>query len=191
MLLVANTDSLIWRISPTSREKIHPPQGIPCAALVPAFPARFCMVVVYQKPHRLWSLSSLKCHFGVSSYLISKQPEHDLFWMMPRQLCKWRLDNSTCISNCREILGRSHPTSSDRFGIDTCELADCFCCGMVKANQRIDEIMISVNRTFTGPLRYEVTKCPNPFWWHIKICRFCRHDQLAYLIARAAICISA
>ena len=34
------------------------------------------------------SLPNLKCHFGVSSYLIRRQPEHDLFWMMPRQLCK-------------------------------------------------------------------------------------------------------
>ena len=42
------------------------------------------------------------------------QPEHDLFWMMPRQLCKWRLDNFTCISNCREILAVPiQPTCSE------------------------------------------------------------------------------
>ena len=49
----------------------------------------------YQEPNRLCSLPDLKCHFGVSSYLIRRQPEHDLFWMMPRQLCKGTLWGQT------------------------------------------------------------------------------------------------
>ena len=86
----------------------------PCAVTDPAFSVRFGMVVVYQKPNRLWSLPNLISQFATSSYPIRRQPEHDLFWMMPRQLCKWRLDNYTCISNCREILAVPiQPTCSE------------------------------------------------------------------------------
>jgi len=57
----------------------------------------------------LWSLPNLISQFATSSYLIRRQPEHDLFWMMPRQLCKGTLwgqpPNATRLSAARRLEG--------------------------------------------------------------------------------------